>query len=250
MSWIKSGSNLKLRLVLTVHVCPVDENNINPLLNLCLFVVTQTHEHPSFLSLSLSLPRVSSSSSLLLSGTSLSLSLSPCASFQMFWIWIFVPPEILPPLRSLSLSLSLVCMLSLSFSPSVCSFPSSSLCKWCAAAMSPVCSVFCPGLCGCEEDVWLRSYLLPTPGVAWIHFLYNQYIISSSSFCDFMSVWFIHNESIARLPVREIVFCCSSTSFLPFFFFLFLIRIEDYKVYSKLYRFPRNSRWHSWQWGT
>lgn len=186
MSWIESGSNLKLRLVLTVHVCPVDENNINPLLNLCLFVVTQTHEHPSFLSLSLSLPRVSSSSSLLLSGTSLSLSLSVppsrCSgsgslSLRRFFLLCGL---------SLSLSLSLVCMLSLSFSPSVCSFPSSSPCKWCAAAMSPVCSVFCPGLCGCEEDVWLRSYLLPTPGVAWIHFLYNQYIISSSSFCDFM----------------------------------------------------------------
>lgn len=128
MSWIKSGSNLKLRLVLTVHVCPVDENNINPLLNLCLFVVTQTHEHPSFLSLSLSLPRVSSSSSLLLSGTSLSLSLSPCASFQMFWIWIFVPLEILPPLRSLSLSLS-------------------PWCACCPCLSLPPCARFLPPLC-------------------------------------------------------------------------------------------------------
>lgn len=218
MSWIKSGSNLKLRLVLTVHVCPVDENNINPLLNLCLFVVTQTHEHPSFLSLSLSFSLVFPPHPLFSSLGHLSLSLSLCLLPDVLDLDLCPSGDSSSSAVSLSLSLSLVCMLSLSFSPSVCSFPSSSLCKWCAAAMSPVCSVFCPGLCGCEEDVWLRSYLLPTPGVAWIHFLYNQYIISSSSFCDFMSVWFIHNESIARLPAREIVFCCSSTSFLPFFF--------------------------------
>lgn len=126
MSWIKSGSNLKLRLVLTVHVCPVDENNINPLLNLCLFVVTQTHEHPSFLSLSLS----PSCFLLVLSSPlwDISLSLSLCASFQMFWIWIFVPLEILPPLRSLSLSLS-------------------PWCACCPCLSLPPCARFLPPLC-------------------------------------------------------------------------------------------------------
>lgn len=125
MSWIKSGSNLKLRLVLTVHVCPVDENNINPLLNLCLFVVTQTHEHPSFLSLSLSLPRVSSSSSLLLSGTSLSLSLS-------------VPPSRCSGSGSLSLwRFFLLCGLSLSLSP---------WCACCPCLSLPPCARFLPPL--------------------------------------------------------------------------------------------------------
>lgn len=125
MSWIKSGSNLKLRLVLTVHVCPVDENNINPLLNLCLFVVTQTHEHPSFLSLSLFLPRVSSSSSLLLSGTSLSLSLS-------------VPPSRCSGSGSLSLRrFFLLCGLSLSLSP---------WCACCPCLSLPPCARFLPPL--------------------------------------------------------------------------------------------------------
>ena len=186
------------------------------------------------LPLSLFLPRVSSLSSLLLPGTSLFLSFSllvpPSRCFGSgslsFWRFFLF--------HSLSLSLSLPCVhvVLVFLSLRVLSFPSSSLCNWCAAAMSPV---FLCALSSVQVsvDVWLGSYLLPTSEVAWLHLLYNQYIISSC---------FI---------------CCSSTSVLPFFiyffsflqkvsfFFLFFFMSFPYQnrgiqVHSKLYRFSRH----------
>lgn len=140
-----------------IHVCPANGNTEYP-----LFVVPKAQQHPLCLSFSLSLysPCPPFSLRCLCAGPSASLShLAVSAPFQMFRSG----PSFSRGFSLLSwLSLSLVCTLSLSLTPSVCLFTFSYLCKWGAWALPLVfLSVLFSALHGREEEVvWLVSYLL------------------------------------------------------------------------------------------
>ncbi len=166
----------------TVQFCKLQYNHTA--LTLCLFAVSQAQLYVSLSSLCLTIGRP---------GTSFS-PLAVYASFQMFWIWIFILQEIQPLL--LFLSLILLCV---SAPSSICVDGVLELCLLC------VC-VFCPLF----RSPWWRGGCVAQILLSGQHQKLLNVLLDPSSSLTFYNLHFCHHNCIYCDFVVDLSIYCIS----------------------------------------